>query len=51
VFKYLAHEAAQVVRLGQENWEYKGSPFNAKGASIPVAVSVIPGEAELDRAG
>ena len=37
-------------------WEYKGGFFNAKGVSIPVAVSVFPGEqyqapAELDRAG
>jgi pimeloyl-ACP methyl ester carboxylesterase len=26
------------------NWEYKGGFFNVKGASIPVAVSVFPGE-------
>ena len=25
-------------------WEYKGGFFNAKGVSIPVAVSVFPGE-------
>ena len=25
-------------------WEYKGGFFNVKGASIPVAVSVFPGE-------
>jgi hypothetical protein len=25
-------------------WEYKGGFFNAKGVSIPVAVSVLPGE-------
>ena len=25
-------------------WEYKGGIFNAKGVSIPVAVSVFPGE-------
>ena len=37
-------------------WEYKGGFFNAKGVSIPVAVTVFPGEqyrgpAELDGAG
>ena len=37
-------------------WEYKGGFFNTKGVSIPVAVSVFPGEqyeapTELDRAG
>ena len=36
-------------------WEYKGGFFNAKGVSIPVAVTVfperaVPGAAELDRA-
>lgn len=25
-------------------WEYKGGFFNTKGVSIPVAVSVFPGE-------
>ena len=25
-------------------WEYKGGFFNVKGVSIPVAVSVFPGE-------
>ena len=25
-------------------WEYKGGFFNAKGVTIPVAVSVFPGE-------
>ena len=25
-------------------WEYKGGFFNAKGVSIPVAVTVFPGE-------
>ena len=33
-------------------WEYKGGFFNAKGVSIPVAVSVFPGEQyEAPRAG
>jgi pimeloyl-ACP methyl ester carboxylesterase len=30
--------------LLDHNWEYKGGFFNAKGVSIPVAVTVFPGE-------
>jgi hypothetical protein len=35
------HEGVSASRL---YWEYKGGFFNVKGASIPVAVSVVPGE-------
>src|SRR4029434_505715 len=33
-----------VVSASRLYWEYKGGFFNAKGVSIPVAVSVFPGE-------
>src|SRR3712207_676250 len=32
------------VSASRLSWEYKGGFFNAKGVSIPVAVSVFPGE-------
>jgi pimeloyl-ACP methyl ester carboxylesterase len=38
---WLTNTAVSASRL---YWEYKGGFFNAKGVSIPVAVSVFPGE-------
>jgi pimeloyl-ACP methyl ester carboxylesterase len=38
---WLTHTAVSASRL---YWEYQGGFFNAKGVSIPVAVSVFPGE-------
>jgi pimeloyl-ACP methyl ester carboxylesterase len=38
---WLTHTGVSASRL---YWEYKGGFFNAKGVSIPVAVSVFPGE-------
>ena len=40
-FYWLTNTAVSASRL---YWEYKGGFFNAKGVSIPVAVSVFPGE-------
>jgi pimeloyl-ACP methyl ester carboxylesterase len=39
---WLTNTGISVSRL---YWEYKGGFFNAKGVSIPVAVSIFPGEA------
>src|SRR3982750_4297149 len=38
---WLTHTGVSASRL---YWEYKGGFFNAKGVSIPVAVTVFPGE-------
>jgi hypothetical protein len=38
------HHALLGVSASRLYWEYKGGFFNAKGVSIPVAVSVFPGE-------
>jgi pimeloyl-ACP methyl ester carboxylesterase len=40
-FYWLTNTGVSASRL---YWEYKGGFFNAKGVSIPVAVSVFPGE-------
>jgi hypothetical protein len=36
--------ATQWPRVSRLYWEYKGGFFNAKGVSIPVALTVFPGE-------
>ena len=41
MLQYLTHEAVQVVRRGQANWEYKGI-FQRQGRLL--AVCVFPGE-------
>jgi pimeloyl-ACP methyl ester carboxylesterase len=38
---WLTHTGVSAARL---YWEYKGGFFNVKGVSIPVAVSIFPGE-------